>query len=167
MLLAMPFDAAAQHDHAHAGAAPLAAPGHAIFGAVQEVIEKAEADPSVDWASVDLERLRRHLIDMHRAAMEVEVVYQHVLEDGVLLRVMPENDAARASLARMLRMHPAQLERETGWTMTVEPGDDYFDLRVTTPNPDEVTKIRALGYIGLLAYGAHHRHHHWMIATGQ
>ncbi len=31
----------------------------------------------------------------------------------------------------------------------------------------EVEKIRALGYIGLIAEGAHHQLHDWMIATGQ
>lgn len=167
LLLALPADAVAQHDHGHADTALLAEPGQSIFGAVQEVIEKAEADDSIDWSNVDLERLRQHLIDMHRVAMEVEVVYQHAIEGGVLLRVAPENERARAALARVLQAHPRHLEHETGWTMEVESAEGHFDLRVTTDEADEVDKIRALGYIGLLAYGAHHQHHHWMMATGE
>jgi hypothetical protein len=37
---------------------------------------------------------------------------------------------------------------------------------VTTTKPDEVAKIRGLGYIGILATGAHHQAHHWAMARG-
>lgn len=40
-------------------------------------------------------------------------------------------------------------------------------LGVTGSSPAEVAEIRGLGYIGLMATGAHHRRHHWMIATGR
>lgn len=164
-------EANAQHDAAPAGEEAtitrLVAPGNAIFGAVQEVIQRVEADTTVDWSAVNLERLRRHLIDMRRVATNVEVVYQHAIEEGVLIRIVPEDASARSSLARVLRDHAPQLEREAGWSLTVEPAEDGYDLQVTTSDPADVPKIRALGYIGLLAYGAHHQQHHWMIATGQ
>ena len=59
-----------------------------------------------------------------------------------------------------------QMKAETGWDMQVENIDNVFTLTVTTPIPDEVVKIRGLGYIGLMAYGNHHQPHHWAIATG-
>lgn len=64
-------------------------------------------------------------------------------------------------------MHPAMLKSEKGWDMETEQNDDQWTITVTTKNASEVEKIRALGYIGLLAEGAHHQLHHWMIATGK
>lgn len=165
MLAGGALEAHAQHQGGHAE--QLSEPGNPIFGAVQEVIQRVEEDDSVDWADVDLEQLRQHLIDMHRAATEVEVVYRYAIDDGILIRVAPTSEEAHSSLGRMLQMHPEQLEQETGWTMEGEPTQDGYELRVTTEDPAEIEKVRALGYIGLLAYGAHHQHHHWMIATGQ
>ncbi|MFI4923419.1 MAG: hypothetical protein ACHP6J_06875, partial [Burkholderiales bacterium] len=81
--------------------------------------------------------------------------------------VLPDSAAAGASLDRVFAAHPAQLERETGWKMTVRKENDKYDLVVTTQNLSEVAKVRGLGYIGILATGAHHQLHHWAMATGQ
>src|SRR5437764_5713379 len=36
-------------------------PGQAAFGAIQEVVELLEADPTTDWAKVNIAALREHL----------------------------------------------------------------------------------------------------------
>jgi len=146
---------------------PLTAPGNAVFGAVQEVIATLDADPATDWSQVDIERLREHLVDMNRVAIDVKVVSAKKLADGLQVQVEPVNAAAHASLQRVLAAHPPMLHRETGWRVRVDSLGQDFRLTVTTTNPAEVAKIQGLGYFGLLAYGAHHRRHHWMIATGQ
>lgn len=146
---------------------PLTAPGNAIFGAVQEVIAKLDADPATDWSKVDIERLRQHLIDMNRVALDVKVVSADKLADGLQVQVEPANAAAHQSLQRVLTAHPPMLRQETGWQVRVDSLGQDFRLTVTTTKPEEVAKIQGLGYFGLLAYGAHHRRHHWMIATGQ
>ncbi len=158
----MPHDA-----HRSAMSSGLTEPGQAIFGTVQEIIRRIESDTTVTWKDVDLEGIRQHLIDMHQVAMNVDVVYQHPIEGGVRIRVRPSTPRAAASLNRVLATHPTPLKHETGWDMTVQRGDGYHDVRVTTANPDEVPKIRGLGYISLLAHGGHHQQHHWMMATGQ
>lgn len=58
------------------------------------------------------------------------------------------------------------LQQETGWTMAVERDGDTFVLQTTAETAADVTKIRALGYMGLLAYGAHHQRHHWHMVPG-
>ena len=165
------FPAAAQQtmDHAHHGSmsSALSEPGQSIFGTVQEVIQRLEADSTTNWENVNLEALRQHLIDMHEVALHVEVVYQHPIEGGVRIRVRPTTPRAAASLDRVLGAHPTPLKHETGWAMRVTRGEGYRDLRVTTSDSSEVAKIRGLGYIGILAHGGHHQRHHWMIATGQ
>lgn len=167
LLIFSPIAAAQPHMDSSAAMARLAEPGNAIFAAVQEVIHKVETDTTVDWSAVNLERLRQHLVDMHRVATEVEIVYQHAIENGVRIRVEPANGAAYSALARVLRRHPAQLEQETGWAADVEAVEGGYELQVTTTNSADVAKIRALGYIGLLTHGAHHQRHHWAIVTGQ
>jgi hypothetical protein len=145
---------------------PLTEPGNDVFGTVHEVIRKLEADPGTDWTKVDLEALRRHLIDMHNVALHVEVVSRALLEKGVSLVVRGETPQADASLSRVLADHPGQLKKEAGWTMVVKKTDSGYELQVTGTDLNDAVKIRALGYIGLLAYGNHHQPHHWAIATG-
>ena len=63
-------------------------------------------------------------------------------------------------------MHPSMLKQEKGWNMATKQEGEQWTMTVTTEKTSEVEKIRGLGYIGLLAEGAHHQLHHWMIATG-
>jgi len=147
-------------------ATPLTEPGNDVFGTIQEAIRALEADSTTDWSKVDLEALRQHLIDMNNFTMHVDVVSKKPIPDGVDIIVKAQSLEADQSLQRVLKAHPPMLKRETGWTMQVKPLDGEYELVVTTPNPAEVEKIRALGYIGLLAYGMHHQMHHWMIVNG-
>jgi carbohydrate-selective porin OprB len=89
------------------------------------------------------------------------------IENGVRLRVRPTTEAARASLGRVLDAHPHMLRQETGWSMAVEETDGAYVLRTTTDDPADTAKIRALGYMGLLAYGQHHQRHHWHLVKGK
>lgn len=145
---------------------PLHAPGHAIFGTVQEAITALEKDPDTDWSQVDVDALRRHLIDMHHVAMNVELVEKRSIENGSEIRVRPMHDAARAALKRVLDAHPHMLKQETGWSMDVDRDGEAFVLRTTAQAPADVAKIHALGYMGLLAYGDHHQRHHWHMVRG-
>lgn len=147
---------------------PLEAPGHSIFGAVQEVIRELESRPDTDWSNVNVERLRQHLLDMHRVAQKVTVNKTAPIENGVRLVVQPKTPAARESLRRVLSAHPAMLNEETGWSMKTTSSDKGFIITTTDPNGGQDTqKIRALGYVGLLSHGAHHQKHHWMIVRGK
>ena len=56
---------------------------------------------------------------------------------------------------------------ETGWDMTVKTDNGKYILRITTVDKRDVSKIRGLGYIGLMAYGVHHQKHHWDMARGE
>lgn len=51
--------------------------------------------------------------------------------------------------------------------MEVTQQDGTYRLRTTDPDGEDAAKIRALGYIGLLAKGQHHQRHHWMVIRGQ
>ena len=175
VLLLLPPNLRAQ-SHAHTKHQPpgqnnqpvLSEPGNDVFGTIQEVIRKLEADPKTDWSKVNLEALRQHLIDMRNFTLKVEVISREPLSNGLQLVIESTTPEAAASLKRVLNAHPSMLEQETGWEMNVQarsPGK--YKLEVTSPQAADAAKIQGLGYIGLMAYGGHHKHHHWMIATGK
>lgn len=147
--------------------ATLTMPGNEIFGTIQEVVQKLEIDPNTDWSKVDLEALRQHLLDMKAFTEDVSVISQNPIENGIVIQVKPETERAIGALKRLFKMHPAMLKMEKGWDMITKQDNNQWTITVTTSDNSEVEEIRALGYIGLLAVGAHHQRHHWMIATGQ
>ncbi|ADE14512.1 hypothetical protein Nhal_1361 [Nitrosococcus halophilus Nc 4] len=148
---------------------PLTEPGNAIFAAIKEAIAQLEADPKTNWSQVDLEAFRRHLVDMYHFMTNVEVIAQTSTAEGVHIKVRPLSAPAQETLARVLApgAHPAVLKQETGWNMAVAQENGIYGLTITTDNPQEVDKIRGLGYAGLMAYGEHHLPHHWFITQGK
>ena len=166
LLLAAP--AAAQHAHgaAHGGAVSpvLTEPGHDAFAALAEVVALLEADPATDWASVDLDALRAHLIDMDLLATRA-VVRVERLPDG--LRAEATGDAVTAAaLGRMVPAHAAQLAADPSWTAGGQAMPDGAVLTVTSDEPATVMRIHGLGFFGLMASRDHHRAHHLAIARG-
>ena len=167
VLAAEEHSAAMHQQHMMAAAAPtLSEAGNDAFGTIQEVIAALNADPATDWDKVDLEALRQHLVDMHDMTMNVEVLSQTAIPDGMEAVIRPTTARASLALARVLAVHPAQLQRETNWIMEVERDGDEYRLRTTSANPADASRIRGLGYIGLMAWGAHHQPHHWAMAKG-
>jgi len=147
---------------------PLTEPGNDIFGTIQETISALEADPATNWEKVDIEALRRHLLDMKAFTEEVEVLNKKDLSKGVQFLVHPQNKRAQLALKHLFAMHPSMLKKEKGWDMNTRlQQNGNWLVSCTSTNPEDVAKIRALGYIGLIAEGAHHQLHHWMIATGK
>jgi hypothetical protein len=51
--------------------------------------------------------------------------------------------------------------------MHVAKQGDVFVLNVTTQKLAEIDRLRGLGYIGVMALGAHHQEHHWAIVRGE
>src|SRR6516225_4871594 len=39
-------------------------PGQDAFGAIQEIVQILQSDPTTDWSKVNISALRQHLIDM-------------------------------------------------------------------------------------------------------
>lgn len=160
-----------QHQPAHMRAAEnqnrLSQPGSAAFGAIEEIIVLLEGDPNTDWSRVNLEALRQHLADMNNVTLNVDVTSQEPISKGLRVTARPTTTAAAQSLARLLSDHGPQLQHERGWKLSSAKYQDGLRIDITTDDESEVTKVRALGYIGMLAAGAHHAAHHWALATGQ
>lgn len=146
---------------------PLKQTGSDVFDAMQEVIEQLKADPNTDWAKVNLESLRQHLIDMKAFTESVEVLEQQAIENGIKMLVKPETPRAAKALENMLTMHPKMMKMERNWEMKASKNGEIWEITCTTPDPKEVDLLRGLGYIGIIVEGAHHQVHHWMMSTGK
>lgn len=145
----------------------LTKPGNEVFGTIQEVVQKLEANPDTDWSQVDLEALRQHLLDMKAFTEDVEVLSQQEIKQGTKIIIRGTSERAGQALKRLFSMHPAMLKQETGWVMNATQNNEQWVITCTSDKPSEVEKIRGWGYIGLLAEGAHHQRHHWVIANGR
>jgi hypothetical protein len=171
MVLWAPHASAQMAGHEHAQEQAQAMPteaGQATFAAIAEIVSMLQSDPSTDWSQVDIAALREHLVDMDRVFTGVQVDEQPV-EGGVEITVTGSADDV-ASARRMVNAHAAMMRSmgEMGDSeLAVDDRGDALVLTWTTSDPDQVAKLRGLGFFGFLAQGDHHRHHHLMIATGR
>ena len=160
-----------QHDHQkimqqgeHGAGAP-ALPGQDAFGAVQEIVRILEADPKTDWSKVNLEALRQHLIDMNELTLTAEAVAKPI--DGGLEITVTGSSRTVAAIQRMVPAWAATMNGYKGWTTKAVALPNGELLTVTAADAREVPHIRGLGFIGLMASGAHHQAHHLAMAKGE
>lgn len=151
----------------HENKTVLSEAGNDAFGTIQEVIEKLTSNPNTDWSKVDLEKLRKHLVDMNNMTLNVNIVSQKNIQQGLEVVIEATTKGSQETLKRVFEAHPPQLNRDTGWHMVVTNEGERFRLTTTTTNQKDIVKIRGLGYIGLMAYGRHHQKHHWEMAIGK
>jgi len=156
------------HDHMTMSHAPAAAtptqPGEAAFAAIQEIVAILEADPKTDWSKVDIEALRRHLVDMNNVTLSADAKPEPV--DGGVRFVVTGAGPVVDSIRRMTLAHAATMNGVGGWTFEAAPVDGGAALTVKVP-PKDLPKLRALGFIGVMTRGMHHQMHHLMIAKGE
>ena len=141
--------------------------GQDAFAAISEVVRLLENDPRTDWNTVNIEALRQHLIDMNDVVLR-SGVRETKVPGGVQLDI---TGTGRTSLAirRMLSAHTQILDAKPEWDATVKniPGGVRWLVLASEPGDlPEVTRIRGLGFVGLLATGAHHTEHHLALARG-
>lgn len=154
------------HMQHHDVGSKLTEAGNDAFGTIQEALQQLINDPKTDWSKVNMEALRQHLVDMRNFTLNVEIIKQTNIKKGIEVVLTPDNERTRQSLERVFSVHPAQLNKETGWDMKIYKHNNQYKVVVTTEKPKEVSKIQGLGYIGVMAWGNHHQSHHWMMAKG-
>jgi hypothetical protein len=180
-LIALPTLALAQAPHVHHGTAPMAHGGHAgatdrhgapaapvvqagqsAFAAIQEIVERLIADLRTDWSRVDIEALRRHLIDMDNVTLRSTVAVR-AAGDATRFEATSADAGVTRSIRAMLTAHAATMDGRDGWSMRAEEIEGGAALTVAG---GDQTRVRALGLIGILTVGMHHQEHHLAIATG-
>jgi hypothetical protein len=139
-------------------------PGQEAFGTIQEIVQILEADPTTDWSKVNIAALREHLIDMNEVTLHA-IASERALDNGIEIAVTGEGRTLEA-IKRMVPAHVGELAK-MGWNAKMEDLPNGVKLSVTTNDPKQVIKLKALGFMGIMVQGGHHQPHHLMMAKGE
>ena len=139
-------------------------PGQDAFGAIQEIVQILQSDPKADWSKVNIDALRRHLIDMNEVTLRAAAA-QRMLDNGIEITVTGEGRTLEA-IKRMVPAHANQLH-EIGWSAKSENLPEGVKLTVLASEAQPLPKLKALGFMGIMVQGGHHQPHHLMVAMGQ
>ena len=139
-------------------------PGQDAFGAIQEVVQILQADPSTDWSKVNIAALRQHLIDMNEVTLRA-VASERMLDNGMEIAVTGEGRTLEA-IKRMVPAHVNEL-REIGWNAKSEDIANGVKLTVIASEAQPLAKLKALGFMGIMVQGGHHQPHHLMMAKDE
>ena len=132
---------AAHSSGAHDGGSAATMPGQDAFGTIQEIVRTLEADPATDWSKVDLEALRRHLIDMNEVTLNAAAVSK-VVDNGIEIAVTGTGRTI-GSIQRIVGAHAHEIDGMNGWSARAEIIDKGARLTVTSTDVKEVAHIRA------------------------
>ncbi len=166
----MPMDHMQMHggqhppDSARSAAGAPTQPGQGAFAAIQEIVQILEADPHTDWSKVDIEALRQHLIDMNNVTLASTVKSEPI--DGGMRFIVTGQGTVVESIRRMTSAHAATMDGVGSWHFNATAIDNGAILEVRVP-ADDLSKLKALGFIGAMTRGMHHQEHHLMIARGE
>jgi hypothetical protein len=150
-----------------AGPLPTSA-GQAAFGAIGEVVRLLSADPNTDWAKVNVEALRQHLIDMDLVTMTSSVRQTNVA-GGMQLEVTGTGRTVGA-IRRMAINHTRMLDQGSEYRASATEIANGARLVVRAKDVNDgkaVARLRGLGFAGLMTEGDHHAPHHLAIARGE
>jgi hypothetical protein len=139
-------------------------PGQDAFGAIAEVVRTLEADPNTDWSKVDLEALRRHLIDMNEVTLNAVAAAKPI--DGGLKITVTGTGRTVGAIQRMVTAHAKEIDGLNDWSVKTQSLANGTLLQVTSSDENEVKHIRGLGFIGIMVTGSHHPMHHLAMAKG-
>jgi hypothetical protein len=169
LLAASPALAQMKHDHSQMMAGHLSAGptegGQSAFAAIAEIVAMLRADPKTDWSKVNIQALRDHLVDMDNVTLRSRVSTESTA-GGAIFTVTGAGEVG-PSVQRMALAHAPFLAEATGYSVDAKLLADGAQWRVTSTRPEDEAIIRALGFYGLLAIGAHHQPHHLAMARGE
>jgi hypothetical protein len=140
-------------------------PGQGAFAAIQEIVSILDANPNTDWSNVDIEALRRHLIDMNNVTMRARAAATPI-KNSVRYAVAGTGPV-RESIRRMVVAHAATISGVNGMTIVAEDHPEGATMTVTVADPADLPMLKGLGFIGIMTLGMHHQEHHLMIAAGR
>lgn len=139
--------------------------GQSAFASLIEIVDMLERDPHTDWAKVDIDVLRAHLVDMDRLVLGTEAGKRRLAEREVQFDIKGPA-AAIGAIHRMVVAHSRYLDESRGWRSQVELISTGASLLVAVGDKGAADKLYALGFYGYMSLDSHHQQHHLLMATG-
>lgn len=90
---------------------------------------------------------------------------ERALDNGVEIAVTGEGRTLDA-IKRMVPAHVHELI-QMGWNVKTEDLPNGVKLTVISTDAKQVTKLKTLGFIGIMVQGGHHQMHHLLMAKGE
>lgn len=138
--------------------------GQSAFAAIAEIVDMLNKNPKTDWANVDIDKLRNHLVDMNELTLNAKV--EKTVSQGKVTFAIGGAQRTLKAIKAMVPAHSVELNKIAGWQVDVEVKADHVVMQVSSDDADILAKVGALGFFGMMATGAHHQPHHWGMATG-
>lgn len=152
---------------AHIMVQPLEMPtetGQSAFAAIAEIVVLLNADPNTDWSSVSIDKLRKHLVDMNEVTLNATAEQSDA--NGMVMFKVSGTGRTLLAIQAMVPAHSAELDKMDEWQVGVNISAESVTMVVKSDDANTLAKVRALGFFGMMATGAHHQPHHWGMATG-
>lgn len=143
---------------------PATEAGQSAFAAIEEIVLALSNDPDTDWSKVNIDGLRDHLVDMELVFTDADVITKPV--DFGLEFTVTGTGKTIGAIQRMTVAHSGVMEDSGPWSFNAVKTDTGAVLTVTT-SEDDLAKMKAIGFFGVISLGMHHQSHHWMMATGR
>lgn len=165
LLLPQGGHSATNRTHSHASEDLPKEAGQSAFAAIAEIVTLLNANPNTDWSQTDITSLRAHLIDMNALTLASR---SETRIDGMQVQFSVTGNLPAINAAQnMVPAHAKELNKSDEWTVTGEATPTGATLTVTAQSEAALMKIKALGFYGLMATGAHHQPHHLAMAKGK
>ena len=140
-------------------------PGQSAFAAIVEIVDVLRRDPGTNWDRVDIDGLREHLVDMNELTLNASVDTSADV-NSIAFRVSGEGRTVRA-IQSMVPAHAGVLASDLDMNAEASVTDDGAVLKITAENGEALKQLRAIGFFGVMALGAHHQVHHLNMARGE
>ena len=139
-------------------------PGQGAFASVAEIVAMLTNDPATNWDKVDINALREHLIDMDELILKASAITK-VHADKIVFTVTGSGRTLQA-IRTMVPAHSGVLDKTTAWNVVGEATDTGAIMTISSKNQMALKVVKALGFYGVMATGAHHQPHHLAMAGG-
>lgn len=139
--------------------------GQSAFAAIAEIVRILDADSDTDWSTVDIAKLRNHLVDMDELTLRSTV--ERRMEGKTVTYIVTGEGRTIDAIRSMVPAHTKELDKIATWSASATLLPTGAALIMNPGSEMELTKIIALGFFGLMATGSHHQPHHLAMATGR
>lgn len=140
-------------------------PGQGAFATIAEIVVLLSNDPMTDWGKVNIDALREHLIDMDEVVLRATSTTK--IDGNKIIFTVTGSGRTKKAIQAMVPAHAGVLARTTAWNVTGEVTETGAVMTLTSDNAQVLNVIKALGFYGVMATGAHHQVHHFAMAKGE